>query len=116
MNDYHKLTTLKRLESYKRAGDRDIFKLFEELNNMKDKNSKNIVIVCETVKGAKEAMKLIALDYIDKCTIHKFAMYLEFEDRNVYFIPMSRISELVEIKYKEYYMEGMLNETKGKVF
>ena len=24
--------------------------------------------------------------------------------------------EKVEIKYKEYYMEGMLNETKGKVF
>lgn len=79
--------------------------LHSELNMRKSERSKNILIVCRSVKDAYEAMKGIISNYDGICKINKSKMRIEMGERNIIFMPISRTEMLTGLKYREYYLE-----------
>lgn len=103
MNDT--LETYNALMILKRVSERN-FILYRNLQNRIDKDSKNILVICKSVKACKEALKFIANDHLDNCKIHLNANKLEIEGKQIVFAPVSKLEDfLVGYKYKEYYFE-----------
>lgn len=99
--DYDKLMNLKRLIDNSPG----IFTLYQELNSHKDPRSKNILIICRTVKDAREAIKMSARNYIDRAEFNLLHFWLKIDDTTLYFLPMTRIEWIAGRKYKEYYFD-----------
>lgn len=104
--DYDKLMNLKRLIE----GSPGVYTLYKDLDSRKDPKSKNILVICRTVKDAKEALKMSARNFIEKAEFNLIKLWLKIDDTTIYFLPMSRIEFVVGMKYKEYYFD----ETWGK--
>ena len=99
--DYDKLMNLKRIIDNSPG----IFTLYQELNSHKDPRSKNILIICRTVKDAREAIKMSARNYIDRAEFSLLHFWLKIDNTTLYFLPMTRIEWIVGRKYKEYYFD-----------
>lgn len=99
--DYDKLMNLKRLID----NNPSIFTLYQELNSYKDPKSKNILIICRTVKDAKEAIKMSARNYIDRAEFNLLQFWLKIDDTMLYFIPITRIEWITGRRFKEYYFD-----------
>ena len=99
---YERLLMLKRMPE-------DVLNLHSELNMRKSEKSKNILIICRSAKDAREALKGMAMNYEGECKVKLNKMILETKDRNIIFMPISRIDILYGLKYKEYYLEDEYN-------
>ena len=100
-NDYYVLMNLKRTIE----GNPYAFELYKRLNNYKDTKSNNILVICRTVKNAREAIRMSAKNYIDRAKFNLIQLWLEIDDIRIYFLPMSRIDDVVGLHYKEYYFD-----------
>lgn len=103
--DYDKLMNLKRLIESSPG----IYTLYKDLNSRKDPRSKNILVICRTIKDAKEAIKMSARNYLDRAKFNLIKLWLKIDDTTIYFLPMSRIDYVVGLKYKEYYFDETFN-------
>lgn len=103
--DYDKLMNLKRLIESSPG----IYTLYKDLNSRKDPRSKNILVICRTIKDAKEAIKMSARNYLDRAKFNLIKLWLKIDDTTIYFLPMSRIDFIVGLKYKEYYFDETFN-------
>lgn len=103
--DYDKLMNLKRLIE----SNPGIYSLYKDLNSRKDPRSKNILVICRTIKDAKEAIKMSARNYLDRAKFNLIKLWLKIDDTTIYFLPMSRIDYVVGLKYKEYYFDETFN-------
>lgn len=103
--DYDKLMNLKRLIESSPG----IYTLYKDLNSRKDPRSKNILVICRTIKDAKEAIKMSARNYLDRAEFNLIKLWLKIDDTTIYFLPMSRIDFVVGLKYKEYYFDETFN-------
>lgn len=103
--DYDKLMNLKRLIESSPG----IYSLYKDLNSRKDPRSKNILVICRTIKDAKEAIKMSARNYLDRAKFNLIKLWLKIDDTTIYFLPMSRIDFVVGLKYKEYYFDETFN-------
>lgn len=103
--DYDKLMNLKRLIESSPG----IYSLYKDLNSRKDPRSKNILVICRTIKDAKEAIKMSARNYLDRAEFNLIKLWLKIDDTTIYFLPMSRIDFVVGLKYKEYYFDETFN-------
>jgi len=103
--DYDKLMNLKRLIESSPG----IYSLYKDLNSRKDPRSKNILVICRTIKDAKEAIKMSARNYLDRAKFNLIKLWLKIDDTTIYFLPMSRIDYVVGLKYKEYYFDETFN-------
>lgn len=103
--DYDKLMNLKRLIESSPG----IYTLYKDLNSRKDPRSKNILVICRTIKDAKEAIKMSARNYLDRAKFNLIKLWLKIDDTTIYFLPMSRIDFVVGLKYKEYYFDETFN-------
>lgn len=103
--DYDKLMNLKRLIESSPG----IYTLYKDLNSRKDPRSKNILVICRTIKDAKEAIKMSARNYLDRAEFNLIKLWLKIDDTTIYFLPMSRIDYVVGLKYKEYYFDETFN-------
>lgn len=101
--DYDKLMNLKRLIE----GSPGVYSLYKDLNSRKDPRSKNILVICRTIKDAKEAIKMSTRNYLDRAKFNLIKLWLKIDDTTIYFLPMSRIDFVVGLKYKEYYFDEM---------
>lgn len=103
--DYDKLMNLKRLIESSPG----IYTLYKDLNSRKDPRSKNILVICRTIKDAKEAIKMSARNYLDRAKFNLIKLWLKIDDTTIYFLSMSRIDYVVGLKYKEYYFDETFN-------
>ena len=103
--DYDKLMNLKRLIESSPG----VYTLYKDLNSRKDPRSKNILVICRTIKDAKEAIKMSARNYLDRAKFNLIKLWLKIDDTTIYFLPMSRIDYVVGLKYKEYYFDETFN-------
>lgn len=95
---YDRLLMLKRMPE-------EVLEFYSKLNSRKSEKSKNILVICRTVKDANEALRGMAANCGEGCKINKTRMMLETGERNIIFMPIGRLDTLVGIKYKEYYLE-----------
>lgn len=107
--DYDKLISLRRIIE----NSPNIYTLYRDLNSRRKADSKNILIICRTVKDAREAIKMSANNYLDKAKINLVKFWLKIDGTTFYFLPMSRLDLLTGLRYKEYYFDGAWNYSIG---
>lgn len=95
---YDKLLMLKRLEA-----DSNVFSVYGQLNQRVDEKSKNILVICRSVKEAREAMR-IAKDDADKYCMT--ASYILVGERRIYFLPIKEALRR-KLRYQKYYLDEM---------
>lgn len=95
---YDKLLMLKRLEA-----DSNVFSVYDRLNQRVDEKSKNILVICRSVKEAREAMR-IAKDDADKYCMT--ASYILVGERRIYFLPIKEALRR-KLRYQKYYLDEM---------
>lgn len=95
---YDKLLMLKRLEA-----DSNVFSVYKKLNQRVDEKSKNILVICRSVKEAREAMR-IAKDDADKYCMT--ASYILVGERCIYFLPIKEALRR-KLRYQKYYLDEM---------
>ena len=95
---YDKLLMLKRLEA-----DLNVFSVYKKLNQGVDEKSKNILVICRSVKEAREAMR-IAKDDADKYCMT--ASYIVVGERRIYFLPIKEALRR-KLRYQKYYLDEM---------
>lgn len=95
---YDKLLMLKRLEA-----DLNVFSVYKKLNQRVDEKSKNILVICRSVKEAREAMR-IAKDDADKYCMT--ASYILVGERRIYFLPIKEALRR-KLRYQKYYLDEM---------
>lgn len=98
-SEYEAIKYLKRL-------DKKILSMFSDLENHKDGNSKNILIICRNKKDCKEAIKHIANNYLGRCEIHMASLKIKIDDTTFIFTPISDIKNyVIGTRYSQYYMD-----------
>lgn len=95
---YDKLLMLKRLEA-----DSNVFSVYGQLNQRVDEKSKNILVICRSVKEAREAIRVVKDDADE---YHASESYILMGERRIYFLPIKEALRR-KLRYQKYYLDEM---------
>lgn len=106
MNDtlehYNNLRTLKKMKPER-------ISQYLKLEQHKKEDSKNILVICRTVKETKEAIKFISKDHIGECEVHSASCIIKINGKHIKFIAVNNLEDLTGLRYKEYYFIDEFN-------